>query len=136
MPLEEIMKTVMEEIRQICQSETVIGKPIQSGDTVIVPVSKVSFGFGGGGGEGGEEKNTGSGTAIGGGANIEPVAFIVVSKGKVNIMPLKSKEVTISKVVDLIPTVMEILKNRSKKDEAPAEEKKTQTAKKKDGASE
>ena len=136
MPLEEIMKTVMEEIRQICQSETVIGKPIQSDDTVIVPVSKVSFGFGGGGGEGGEEKNPGSGTAIGGGANIEPVAFIVVSKGKVHIMPLKSKEVTISKIVDLVPTVMEILKNRSKKDESSAEEKKTRASKKKDGASE
>ena len=136
MPLEDIIKTVMGEIRQICQSETVIGKPIQSDDTVIVPVSKVSFGFGGGGGEGGEEKNPGSGSAIGGGANIEPVAFIVVLKGKVHIMPLKSKEATISKVVDLVPIVMEILKDRPKKNKTPAEEKKPRAAKDKEGKSE
>ena len=127
MALDESIKTVMEEIRQICQSETVVGKPIQSEDTVIVPVSKVSFGFGAGGGASGEGTAKGSGTGIGGGANIEPIAFIVVVKGKVHLLPLKAKEATVSKMVDLIPTILEMMKGMSKKKEEKEEKKESRT---------
>lgn len=109
MPVDDLIKTVMTELKAICRTETVVGQPVKAGETVIIPVSKVSVGFGSGGGDGkeGESGNSGSGSGTGGGASIDPVAFIVVTpEGKAQLLPLTQKEVTISKIIDLIPDVL------------------------------
>ncbi|MDF1545487.1 MAG: spore germination protein GerW family protein [bacterium] len=84
----EILKGVVGELRQIATSETVVGDPVQAGDTTILPVVKVSVGFGAGGGQGEDQKHgSGFGGGGGGGAKIEPAGFIIVSKDDVKFLP-------------------------------------------------
>jgi uncharacterized spore protein YtfJ len=123
MTLENVMKTVMAELRNIANTETIVGKEIQAGSSTVVPVSKISLGVAGGGGAGKDNKE---GTGIGGGASVEPIAFIVVTDGKAQLLPLGGKSSALGKVVDLIPDVLEkvsgtIKKHNSKK---PEEKKK------------
>lgn len=118
MTLENVIKTIMEEIRNIAKTETVVGKEIRAGDSTIVPVSKISFGIGGGGGAGKDGKE---GTGIGGGATVEPIAFVIVTNGKAQILPLGEKTGTLGKVIDLIPEIME--KIGVKKEEKKEKEK-------------
>ena len=47
--LESLIERVLGELRHIVQTETIIGEPIQAGDVLLIPVSKISFGFGAGG---------------------------------------------------------------------------------------
>jgi sporulation protein YtfJ len=106
MDITDMVKVMMEQIKETVRSETVVGTPVQAADSVIVPVSKVAFGFGAGGGE---QEQTGkrSGTATGCGVTIEPVAFVVVSHGKAQLLPLKSREATITRIIDLVPDILE-----------------------------
>ena len=128
MDITDAVKVVMEQIKETVRSETVIGTPVQAEDSVIIPVSRVSFGFGAGGGTGEKEKGSGMGT--GGGATVEPVAFVVVSKGKAQLLPLKSREATLTRLIDLIPSILDMIKNISSKDKTKGQgkekEKKTE----------
>ncbi len=101
-PVEELIRTLLGEFQQIVKTETVIGDPLTVGDVTIIPVSKVSFGFGAGG-RGTEEGKSSGGSGSGGGATLEPLAFLVVSKGRVQLLPLKEKEGTLDKVLELVP---------------------------------
>ena len=67
MSVENMIKTVMQEFRELARTETVVGKPITGGDTVLVPGSKISFGFGAGGGQGAEGSGPGGGKGREGG---------------------------------------------------------------------
>ncbi|MBS1271733.1 MAG: putative spore protein YtfJ [Candidatus Marinimicrobia bacterium] len=111
---DELIKTVLPELRQIAKGQTVVGEPIQAGESTVIPVSKVSVGFGAGGGGSDEAKGTGSGT--GGGAMIEPIAFIVITDGKVQLVPLTSKDTTIGKVIDLVPDILDRVGLKDKPD--------------------
>ena len=126
MDISKIAKDVMEQIKETVRSETVVGEPVQAEESVIIPVSKVTFGFGVGGGENMESAEKGSGGGAGCGATIEPVAFVVVSKGKAQILPLKSREATVTRVLDLVPTVLDTIKgmksDSSKKGKEPEKE--------------
>ncbi|MFQ6617510.1 MAG: GerW family sporulation protein [Fidelibacterota bacterium] len=122
MDLEKLISTVISKLREVVKTETVVGEPIQAEKAVIIPVSKVTIGFGAGGGEGKEsKKGVGSGGGAGGGATIEPVAFIVVSEGKASLLPLVAKEATLAKVIDLIPDIINKLKKEKKKKEEQKE---------------
>ena len=110
MDIAEVVKVVITQIKETVRSETVVGTPVQAEDSVIIPVSRVSFGFGVGGGEN-DGGNKGGGMASGGGASVEPVAFIVVSKGKAQLLPLKSKEATVSRVIDIVPSLLELIRD-------------------------
>jgi sporulation protein YtfJ len=109
MEITDVVKVVMEQIKETVRSETVVGTPVQAEDSVIIPVSRVSFGFGAGGGNKGEPENQG-GMGAGGGATVEPVAFVVVSKGKAQLLPLKSREATLTRLIDLIPSILDLAK--------------------------
>jgi uncharacterized spore protein YtfJ len=126
--VENLIAVVMGELRQIAKTETVVGEPVTVGDTVIVPVSKISFGFGAGGG--GDEKS-GGGSGTGGGVSIEPVAFVAITGGKVQLLPIKSKEIKWSKILELMPDLVSKFGGGKKKDEDKKEEKKEGKEKKK-----
>ena len=65
----------------IARSETIVGEPVQAGNTTVIPVVKISFGFGAGGGQGEtEKKESGFGGGGGGGARIEPAGFIIIEE--------------------------------------------------------
>ena len=102
--IENLVKTVLEELRALVNTETVVGKPITAGNQTIIPVAKISVGFGAGGGKGDEKEPGGSG--MGGGAQIDPVAFIVVSDDRTQILPLVGKDVMWGKIIDLVPDIM------------------------------
>ena len=118
--VESLIERVLGELHRIVQTETVIGQPVQSGDLTIIPVSKISFGFGAGGGQEGKGQ---SGT--GGGATVEPIAFLIVdAAGKVQIMTLTDKEVGWGQLVSLVPEAVDKIKQfvgKKQDDEAATE---------------
>jgi len=122
MNVAEAAKMVMEQIKETVRYETVVGTPVQAEDSVIIPVSRVSFGFGAGGG-GSDDASKRSGMGTGGGATIEPVAFVVVSKGKAQLLPLKSREATMTRIIDLVPSLIDLFKDKKPKEAEKAESK-------------
>lgn len=121
MKVEEILKTVTEEIANMISTKTVIGEHITIEGRTVIPVTKVSFGFGSGGGEGkGKIGEEGFGGGGGGGGVIQPVAFIVVSREDVKVYSLKEKGI-ISQLTEIIPEIME--KCKSSEEEGKKEEK-------------
>ncbi|MBA7485494.1 hypothetical protein ES707_21041 [subsurface metagenome] len=121
MDITQIVKVVMEQIKETVRSETVVGAPVQAEDSVIIPVSRVTFGFGVGGGENTDSSKRG-GTATAGGASVEPVAFVVVSKGKAQLLPLKSREATLTRLIDLIPPILDLFKDSKSKGQEKSNE--------------
>ncbi len=120
MSVENLIKTLLQEFREIVKTETVVGEPVVVGETVIVPVSKISFGFGAGGGKG-DKSEGGKGT--GGGASVEPVAFIVIREGKAQLLPLKEKEMSVKKLLEFAPDVIKKVKAfREKREKKKARE--------------
>jgi uncharacterized spore protein YtfJ len=101
MAIEKFAETLLEKLRFITQAETVIGQPIQAGSATVVPVSRVSVGFGLGGHAGKGEL-----TASGGGASVEPVAFLYINGEDVRIMPITKDSSLASKVMDIVPDVV------------------------------
>ena len=84
----ELMETTMTKIREMVDSNSVIGEPITTPDGVtLIPVSRVSLGFGSGGGTYGQtsERFGGGGGA---GVKIDPVAFLVIKDGQTRMMPV------------------------------------------------
>ena len=71
-PLNDLMDTTMEKIRDMVDSNTIIGEPIQTPDGVtVIPVSRVSFGFGAGGGDYGKTDTAHFGGGAGAGCSTE-----------------------------------------------------------------
>ncbi len=77
----EIIGKLMEELRSVARTETILGQEIKVGEYSLIPVSRVSLGLGAGGGQGSDDKKTGEGGGGGGGVVVTPIAFIV-SKGE------------------------------------------------------
>ncbi len=119
MSVEDLIKTVMTEFRQMVKTETVVGEPIEIGGTVVVPVSRISFGFGAGAGA---DKTDGGGSGTGGGASVEPLAFFVIRDGKAQILPVQEKEGSIKALLDLAPDLLARVKAfKEKRDRKRAE---------------
>ncbi|HUT62893.1 MAG TPA: spore germination protein GerW family protein [Anaerolineae bacterium] len=121
MDITDVVKVVMEQIKETVRSETVIGAPVQAEESVIIPVSRITFGFGAGGGNNDENAHK-SGMGTGGGASVEPVAFVVVSKGKAQILPIKSREATLTRLIDLLPSFLDLIKSLCSKDKEKEKE--------------
>lgn len=121
-PIEGLMNTAMNSIKDMIDVDTIIGEPISTGiDTLIIPISKVCFGFAAGGSEfKGETINEYSkrekeeqvqyrlpfGGGSGAGVKIEPVAFLVVSNGVVKLLPV-THDSYIDKLIDYVPDLID-----------------------------
>ena len=104
--IEQIIERVMGELHQIVKTETVIGEPLQTGNITIIPVSKISFGFAAGSGK---KEHSQSGT--GGGATVEPIAFLVIDEnGKIQVTPISDRETSIGQLVELVPEAFDKIK--------------------------
>ena len=115
MDITGLVRVVMEEIKSTVRSDTIIGSPVQSGDSTVIPVSKVSFGFGAGGSERDAAKQR---SGMGVGVKIEPVAFMVLTKGKARILPVKSDEAKFPRLTGIISPVLKTIQglmNRKKR---------------------
>ena len=111
-PLNDLMDTAMGKIREMVDSNAIVGEPITTPDGVtVIPISRVSFGFGSGGGDYGAAKANFGGGA-GAGVRIDPVAFLIVKDGMTRIMPVAVPAVaTVDRVLDLVPEVMDRVEN-------------------------
>ena len=104
--LETLIERVMGELHRIVRTETVVGDPVSAGGLTLIPVSKISFGFGAGGGK--QEQAKGG---AGGGATVEPVAFVVIdAEGRASIMTLNEKEANWGQLVELMPDALAKIK--------------------------
>lgn len=111
-PLSDLMGTTMSKIREMVDTNSIIGEPIVTPDGVtLIPISRVSFGFGSGGSDYGKtaQKFGGGGGA---GVKIDPVAFLVVKDGMTRVIPVAIPAVgTIDRVIDMVPEVMDRVEN-------------------------
>lgn len=125
-PIKGLMETAMSSIKEMVDVNTIVGTPVNAPDgTVIIPISKVSFGFGAGGSEFGErsqlapDANANFGGGSGGGAVIEPVAFMVVGQGQIRLMPIEKNNSPVDDLIDKVPSLVEkvvdFFKKREKK---------------------
>ena len=130
-PIQGLMNVTMDKIRQMADSNTIIGKPIKTDDgTTILPVSRISFGFASAGTDF-DGKNAANKDLFGGGSgagvNIQPVAFLVVKDGCVRTIQLSDGSNTIDRALTMLPELVEKLTALVKKDDkTPAEEPKAE----------
>lgn len=123
---QNLVKTSMEEIREVLSAARVVGEPIVVGGNTIIPLVSVGFGFGAGGGSGKggrSEKETGEGRGggTGGGGGVKPVAVIIVNEEGVRIEAMKGVVSSLAESVsDLVVKVME--KRAAGKSEGKEEE--------------
>src|SRR5574344_3012602 len=104
----EMLDSSMGKIREMIDSNTVIGDVITTPDGVtLMPVSRLTFGFGGGGGDyGNNGANFGGGCSTG--AKIDPVAFLVVKDGITRVLPVAVPPAsTVDRLVDMAPDILD-----------------------------
>lgn len=125
-PIEGLMITAMNSIQDMVDVNTIIGEPIEtSGGVVIIPISKVSFGFAAGGSEfKGETVNEYSrkdeeeqvqyrlpfGGGSGAGVNISPIAFLVVQSENIKLLPVNHSS-AVDKLLDYMPDAIDKINN-------------------------
>ena len=120
-PIGSLMDTTMEKIQEMIDVNTIIGEPITSPDgTLIIPVSKVSYGFAAGGSDLPTKKENKDcfGGGSGAGVTIQPVAFLTVYQGDVRLVSVDREEGTADKLVNMIPDVLKKVKGVFKKDKS------------------
>lgn len=121
-PIEKLMVTAMDSIKQMIDANTIIGEPIKALDnTVIIPISKVGFGFAAGGSEFNDETvnwynrkekeenikyRLPFGGGSGAGVSINPVAFLIVQNDSVKLLEACHNTV-LDKLVEYIPDAIE-----------------------------
>jgi uncharacterized spore protein YtfJ len=105
MNLDTLASVLLDKLKGIAQTDTVVGQPIQAEGVTLIPVSRVSVGFGLGGASG-----KGEASGSGGGLTVEPVAFVVVQGEEVKIVSLTRDKDVIGKALDLVPEVLSLLK--------------------------
>ena len=120
-PIGSLMDTTMEKIKEMIDVNTIIGEPITSPDgTLMIPVSKVSYGFAAGGSDLPTKKENKDcfGGGSGAGVTIQPVAFLTVYQGDVRLGSVDREEGTADKLVNMIPDVLKKVKGVFKKDKS------------------
>jgi len=126
--IQNIMETTLDTIKGSIDANTIIGDPIKTDTTVVVPISKVTIGFGIGGGEYSkgytetkskkqekvqqqDDTNFAGGSA--GAISMQPVAFVVVEDGQTRLMSLENNINMIDNILTITPKVIEKLQKLS-----------------------
>lgn len=109
--IEALLGTSMQNLTNMINVNTVVGEATDMGNGVsVVPISKVSVGFGAGGGEY-TAKNEGEdlpfGGGAGGGMSVKPVGFLVANNGDVRFMSVEGNADAIDQVLEAIPGFLE-----------------------------
>ena len=126
--LKDMMDSTMGKIKSMVDVNSVVGDPIRiSDDVVIIPVSKISYGFGAGGSDF-ENKTSSSSPFFGGGCgtgvSISPVGFLSVSDGNVTFLQVESFHGAIDRLISMFPDLINKISSsiRKKKDEDKKDE--------------
>lgn len=131
-PIEALMKTTMDSLKDMVDVNTIVGDPVQSPDgLVIIPISKVSFGFASGGTEFNtpvkkskreeynmEEEKLPFGGGTGAGVSVQPVAFMVVGNNQMKLLPVDEGSNALGNLFDLMGKLLNgFTKNENKEKE-------------------
>ena len=120
-PINGMMNSAMENLKEMVDVNTIVGDPVVSGDgTMVIPVSKVSFGLAAGGGEYSSTKDVRTDNpfagGVGAGVSVNPIAFLVVTKTDVKLIPVQGEE-PYSRLIEAVPNmvnkVASLFKNKS-----------------------
>ena len=109
--LNNMLNDTISKIREMVDVNNVIGEPITTPDGVtIIPVSKVSVGFGGGGSDFATKNsaNNSYGGGVGGGVKVTPICFLIVKDGNVRMMPVAAPaNTTADRIVEMVPDTLD-----------------------------
>ena len=111
--LPNMMESTIARIREMVDVNSVVGTPITTPDGVtIIPISRVSIGFGGGGSDfvsqNVNKQENPFGGGCGGGVKINPVGFLIIKDGSVRMLPVAAPaNTTPDRIVELVPDVLD-----------------------------
>ncbi len=125
--LPNMLESTIAKIREMVDVNSVIGDPITADGVTIIPISKVSVGFGGGGSDYATKNDTRQeypfGGGAGGGVKVAPVAFLIIKDGSVRMLPVAAPANTtadriVEQVPDLLDRITGFIDSHSKKNKA------------------
>lgn len=131
-PIEKLMDTAMSNIKSMVDVNTIVGDAVETTEgTVIIPISRVSFGFAAGGGELSEDEqskkdnvknNKPFAGGSGAGVTLNPMAFLVVAKEQVRLLPVTNNAVA-ERLLNIAPELLQQIENimEKKKDKQTQE---------------
>lgn len=122
-PIADLLSTTIERVKELADSETVVGKPIVVSENItIIPVSKLSLGFASGGSDfPSKSQKDLFGGGGGAGITVTPKAFLVIENGSVRMLQLARDGESIDRLCNMIPDAVSQISNLLKKDK-PSEE--------------
>ena len=125
--LPNMLDSTIQKIREMVDVNSVIGEPIMTPDGVtIIPVSKVSVGFGGGGSDFASksaDKENPFGGGVGGGVKVTPICFLVVKDGNVRMMSVpQPANSSAERLVEMLPDTLEKINSFVETKKAPKTE--------------
>ncbi|MEF9865529.1 MAG: GerW family sporulation protein [Oscillospiraceae bacterium] len=108
-PIQGLMDVTLEKIKSMVDSNTIIGNPINMSDgTMILPISKVTFGFASGGSDfPSKTPKDLFGGGSGAGVSILPVAFLVVKDGNVRLIQLSDTSNNVDRAIGMMPEMVD-----------------------------
>lgn len=134
-PIQGLMKTAMENIKDMVDVNTIIGDAVETPDgSVIIPVSRVGFGFAAGGTQFNSNTSSGGpfsrsnnetiepfpfGGGSGGGISIQPIAFVIVGREGVRVVPLDQSTHLYDRLIEFAPQIVDKIQAMFKGNEQP-----------------
>ena len=118
-PIQSLMGVTLDKVKELVDSNTIIGKSIQTQDGItIIPVSKATFGFASGGSDFGAKSTKDLfGGGSGAGVTISPVAFLVIQNGTVRTIQLLEGNVSgLERAVSMVPDMVDKIAAMTKKE--------------------
>lgn len=112
-PINDLMNATLEKVRGMMDANTVVGKPIEAGGVIVIPISKISIGYASGGSDFAQknqkqEKDNAFGGGAGMGVTITPVSFLVIREGTVRVVGVEhAPETTVDRVIELVPQMVD-----------------------------
>jgi uncharacterized spore protein YtfJ len=106
--MNQTLEKLLDKAHEFLNTKTVVGDPICVDDITLIPISRISVGFGSGDHNSQEDtKGKSVSEGFGGGMNIHPVAVIAVHKESTKLMMLTGKEQQLGKILDLVPDLLD-----------------------------
>lgn len=126
----KLLGVTMEKIKEMVDADTVIGKPITSPDgTVIIPISRISYGFASGGSDLPSKAQPSAGLFAGGagaGITVSPMAFLAISGGNVRVLQIEPYFSPVDRALEKVPQVIDqltsLFKKKPEEEDSPAGE--------------
>lgn len=114
-----VIEALLKGMDTVLSTKTVVGEATTIGDTIILPLVDVSFGVGAGAGS---NSTKGSGQGAGGiGGKMTPSAVLVIKDGNTKLVNIKNQD-TITKVLDMVPDVIDKFTKKKEEKEVVTEE--------------